>query len=146
MITFETEQQQTTFEKIVPWVNEVFGELAVSIHDEKPLIRITFGSAFVVVNVYPWRDDTVVNARSYVVTNVEMSHDLMHYLLRENDDMRFGAFGIDEENDIFFEYAIVGSTCDKPELKAAVAAVAITADEYDDRIVERWGGERAIDR
>ncbi|WP_041244907.1 T3SS (YopN, CesT) and YbjN peptide-binding chaperone 1 [Gloeobacter kilaueensis] len=143
---FETEQQKQVFERILPWVYAVFDKASVSVHEDKPLVRITFGSAFVVVNVYPWRDDAVVNVRSYVVTNTEITPDLMFFLLRENDDMRFGAFGIDEENDIFFEYAIVGSTCDQPELKAAVGAVAFTADEYDDQIVERWGGERAIDR
>ena len=111
------------------------------------MVRICIGSAFAVLNVYPWKeDDAVVNTRSYVVTGVELTPDLLYYLLRENDDMRFGAFGIDEDNDIYFEYAIVGSTCDKPELKAAVGAVAATADEYDDLIVERWGGARAVDR
>ncbi|BAC90423.1 gll2482 [Gloeobacter violaceus PCC 7421] len=146
MMEFETEPQRQVFDKILPWVYEIFGEKAVNVHEDKPLIRISFGSAFVVANVYPWREDAVINVRSYVVTNVEMGAELMRFLLRENDDMRFGAFGIDEENDIFFEYAIVGSTCDMPELKAAVGAVAFSADEYDDQIVARWGGERAVDR
>ena len=40
----------------------------------------------------------------------------------------------------------MGSTCDKPELKTSVSSVVLIADEYDDLIVEKWGGERAIDR
>ena len=70
----------------------------------------------------------------------------MHFLLRENDRMTFGAFGIDQDGDVFFEHTIVGSTCDKPELKTSVSSVVLIADEYDDLIVEKWGGERAIDR
>jgi hypothetical protein len=146
-IPFKTEAQQATFEKITPWIREIFGELAVSVSSSRPLVRISFGSAAVVVQVNPWRDnDAVINARAYVVTNIELTADLLYYLLKANDEMRFGAFGIDDANDIFFEYSIVGSTVDRNELKAAVSAVAFTADEYDDQIAARWGGERAIDR
>jgi hypothetical protein len=107
-IAFKSEAQKAVFERITPWIREIFGELAVSISSSRPIV--------------------------------------LHYLLRENDQMRFGAFGIDDANDIFFEYSIVGSTCDRAELKAAVSAVAFTADEYDDQIAGRWGGDRAIDR
>jgi len=69
----------------------------------------------------------------------------MQFLLRKNDDMRFGAFGLDRDMDIFFEHTIVGSTCDKEELRATVMAVLQTADKYDDEIVAKWGGERAVD-
>jgi hypothetical protein len=60
--------------------------------------------------------------------------------------MRFGAFGLDSDNDVFFEHSIVGSTSDKVELKASVMAVVMTADRYDDQISSRWGGTRAVDR
>jgi hypothetical protein len=60
--------------------------------------------------------------------------------------MRFGAFGMDQENDIFFKHSIAGLTADKSELRAAIMAVANTADEYDDKITSRWGGRRATDR
>jgi len=146
-ITFKSEAQKAVFERITPWIREIFGELAVSISSSRPIVRIAFGTAAVHVNVQPWKDnDVVINTRSYVVTNVKITPELLHYLLRENDQMRFGAFGIDDANDIFFEYSIVGSTCDRAELKAAVSAVAFTSDEYDDQIATRWGGERAIDR
>jgi hypothetical protein len=45
-----------------------------------------------------------------------------------------------------FSHSIFGSTCDKNELKAAVMAMVVTADFYDDVIVARWGGQRALDR
>jgi len=56
------------------------------------------------------------------------------------------ASGIDENGDIVFEHTIVGSTCDKKELESSVAAVLEVSDDYDDKIVERWGGKRALDR
>ncbi|HOD05119.1 MAG TPA: YbjN domain-containing protein, partial [Anaerolineaceae bacterium] len=91
-------------------------------------------------------DDATITTRAYVVTGVELTPDLMHFLLRENDRMRFGAFGVDQDNDIFFEHTIVGSTCDMEELKSSVLAVVYTADQYDDQIIQKWGGQRAVDR
>jgi hypothetical protein len=70
----------------------------------------------------------------------------MRYLLQENDRMRFGSFGVDKDDDVFFEHTIVGSTCDKEEIKASVMAVVITADQYDDQIIAKWGGKRALDQ
>ena len=74
-----------------------------------------------------------------------MTPDLMYYLLRKNEDMRFGAFGIDEEHDVFFEHSILGSTCDIEEFRASLLAVASIADGLDDEIKEQFGGLRAID-
>ena len=68
----------------------------------------------------------------------------MKYLLLENYTMRFGAFGIDDRGDIVLQHTIVGSTCDKEELQASVTAITTQADRYDDLIIQRWGGERAL--
>jgi ATP-dependent Clp protease ATP-binding subunit ClpC len=59
-----------------------------------------------------------------------------------------GAGGREGTSDVasLLKPALVGSTCDKDELKAQVMAVVLTADEYDDQIVARWGGQRALDR
>ena len=51
------------------------------------------------------------------------------------------AFAIDDEGDVIFEHTIVGSTCDQKEIESSVIHVARTAV-----IVERWGGERALDQ
>lgn len=75
-----------------------------------------------------------------------MAADLQSHLLRENAEMRFGAFSVNDAGDILFEHTIVGSTCDPNELEASVHAVLAAADNYDDQIVQRWGGERALDR
>jgi hypothetical protein len=124
----------------------LFGEFAVA-RDDVPAIGVVVGSAVAQAIVFPWgEDDATICTRAYVVTGAELTPDLMRYLLRENADMRFGAFGVDDDGDILFEHTIVGSTCDKEELKASVMAVVMTADRYDDQIVARWGGQRALDR
>jgi hypothetical protein len=145
-VEFRSAAQKACYEKIVPWMKELFGEF-VMLRNDAPAMAVVIGSAIAQVGVIPWgNDDATINTRAYVVTGAEATPELMHYLLRETDNMRFGGFGLDSDDDVFFEHAIVGSTCDKPELKASVMAVVVTADQYDDKIVARWGGQRALDR
>jgi hypothetical protein len=143
---FETLKQEACYEKIERWMRELYGKFPCP-KSEVPGLALFMGSAQVEVLVFPWgKDDAIITARSYVVTGAELTPDLMRFLLRENHNMRFGAFGVDERGDIVFEHTIVGSTCDKLELEASVNAVLEIADDYDDKIVERWGGKRALDR
>ncbi|HOG48809.1 MAG TPA: YbjN domain-containing protein [Anaerolineae bacterium] len=143
---FKTQAQQACYQKIAPWIREIFGEFARA-RDDRPVFGVVIGTSFTAIAVYPWgEDDSVITTRSYVVTKVELTPDLMRFLLEQNDRMRFGAFGIDSDGDIFFEHAIVGSTCDKNELQASAIAVAMTSDQYDEQITSRWGGQRACDR
>lgn len=138
--------QQQNYERISPMMKELFGEF-VRADTEKPLWAISMGSAWVQVAVVPWGDDdAVVQAWAWVITGVDMTPDLMKFLLNQNYNMRFGAFGVDQENDIMLSHSIVASHCDKEELKATVLAVLYTADQLDDEIMSRFGGQRAIDR
>jgi hypothetical protein len=143
---FATAAQKACYDKVASWMKELFGEL-VLMRDDAPVMGVMMGSALATVAVWPWGDDdATITTRAYVVTGAELTPDLMRYLLQKNADMRFGAFGVDKDGDILFEHSIVGSSCDKAELKASVLAVLVTADRYDDEIVARWGGERALDR
>jgi len=142
---FKTSTHQTCYERVATWMKELFGEMAMT-RSDVPLIGVLVGSAYAQVAIHPWGDDdATVTARAYVVLGTELQPELMHYLLRQNADMRFGAFGVDNEGDIFFEHTIVGSTCERSELKASVMAVAITAGQYADALVARWGGRRGLD-
>jgi hypothetical protein len=142
---FKSETHKTCYEKTLQMMREIFGEQAMA-QDNAPVIGIMIGSAITQVGVHPWGDDdAVINVFSYVVAGADLDQALLRFLLRENCDMRFGAFSIDQDGDIIFSHAIVGSTCDKEELKASVFAVARVADVYDDQIVSRFGGQTALD-
>lgn len=146
-IEFRNDSQKACYEKILPWIKEIFGELSVVPRGDVPVIDVIYGSAVVQVMVFPWDDDNcVISCASWVVMGAEATPELLLYLLQENSTMRFGAFSMDKDKDISFEYDIVGDTVDREELKAAVVAVAVTADSYDEKIVERFGGTRARDR
>jgi hypothetical protein len=82
------------------------------------------------VGVFPWKkDDDTITTRSDGITGAEMTPELMTFLLSENSRVRFGAFGLDLEKDIFYEHTIVGSTCNKEELRASIMAVVLTSDD-----------------
>lgn len=143
---FSTAAQKETYERIAPWVKELFGVFAKA-REDKPAFWVAVGSAQAQLMVLPWgSDDATITTRSWVVTDVELTPDLMRFLLRKNNEVRFGAFGVDDDDDIFFEHTISGATCDKEEIEHSVKAVVSVADEFDDQIVERWGGRRARDR
>ncbi|MEO0539650.1 MAG: YbjN domain-containing protein [Cyanobacteria bacterium P01_A01_bin.105] len=143
---FQTPSQKNCYDRIAPWMTDLFGESAVAFEDE-PLFIITIGSAVASTRVVPWGDDeALITTRAYVVTDVEVTPELGYYLLRANDGIYFGRFALDSEDDIVFEHSLVGSTCDRIELRHSVTTVVRLADDYDDEIVARWGGKRALDR
>jgi hypothetical protein len=142
---FKSPAQQAVYERIKPWMKEIFGDFA-QVREDVPAFGVFVGSALAQIHVQPWRqDDAVITVRAYVVSGAEVRPDLCEYLVRENDKMLFGAFSMDAENDIAFTVNIVGTSADRAELKAAVMAVITTADRYDDEIVRKWGGRRALD-
>lgn len=142
---FQTNAQRDCYERISPWMFEIFGGGVLTF--DEPLFIINLGSAVASTRVIPWEtDDALITTRSYVVTDIELTPELTYYLLRENNGIRFGRFALDAENDIVFEHSLVGSTCDQIELEYSVHTVVKLADNYDDEIVARWGGKRALDR
>lgn len=146
MADYQSEAQKACYEKILPWLNELPYSVSIDTSAATPIAYVTAGSACTIVEVLPWQDDAAIVARSYVVTEVDLSAGLMKYLLEENDRLLFGCFGIDADGDIFLQHSIVGSGCDRREFETTVQAVLSLADDYDDAIVARWGGRRAVDR
>jgi hypothetical protein len=142
---FQNSVQEKHYTKVLGWMRPLFGDIPWEKLDE-PGFGLFMGSAWVELRILPWKDDTVVNVRSTVVSDVTLTVDLLNYLLRENHEMLFGAFSISRTGDILFEHTIVGSTIDKKELESSVLAVLEIADKYDDEIVTRWGGKRALDK
>src|SRR3712207_1454487 len=106
---FPTPATQAAYEKVTPMIKEIFGEFARPFTD-RPAFSVSIGSAYVIISVSPWGDDNaVVRTLSYVVTGIEMTPELMRYLLKENSELRFGAFGVDADDDIMLHHSIAAS-------------------------------------
>lgn len=143
-IPFQTEAQRECYMRAGALLTELFGEM-IHRRDDTPIFGIKYGSAFAQVSIYPFgEDDAVICTRAYVLHDVDVTPELMRYLLAENNSMRFGAFGLANDTHIFFEHSIVGSTVDKAELRASVLAVIGTADTYDDPLMARFGGTSGL--
>jgi len=108
------------------------------------LYVIKQGSAYVMINVVPWDDNrAMVRCTSQLVKGVDVDGPLAKQLLELNAHLRFGAFAIDgAEHTVLFTHTILGgTTLDAEELHATLRDVALIADEYDDRIAARYGGQ-----
>jgi hypothetical protein len=120
---------------------------------EDNLYVVKQGSSYVMISVTPTGpkshhdERALVRVVAQVVSGVRPEASLFRQLLILNSKLRFGAFAyIPETSAILFAHSILGGEgMDAKELIATVHDVALVADEYDDRIVARYGGARMQD-
>lgn len=102
------------------------------------------GSSMVMISVLAWKADrAVVRCVAQLVKGVTMEMPLAMQLLEMNAMLRFGAFGYVPAGEVvIFSHTLLGGpSLNAEELTATVRDVAIIADEYDDRIAARYGGQ-----
>src|SRR5262252_6004396 len=107
---------------------------------DEGLYVVKQGSSIVMINVLAWNADrAVVRCVAQLVKGVPLALQL----LEMNALMRFGAFAYVPAGDvIIFSHTLLrGETLDGEELVTTIRDVAIIADEYDDRIAARYGGQ-----
>jgi len=81
--------------------------------------------------------------RVFAVTNVNLAvtPELGLFLARLNFGLMFGRFALDTEHQaVWFDETLLGEQCTDEELRFAVKVVASTADEWDDRLKQMFGG------
>jgi hypothetical protein len=146
-VEFRTESQKKVYERVAGILKEQFGKQVVA-NESAPVFMIRSGSAVVQIAVLPISDRfTSIRTFSWVVTGAETTSDLSKFLLEENFNLAFGDFALEPgTGDILLKHVILGEGCDTDELMFSVGQIASAADEYDDKIVQRFGGQRAIDR
>jgi hypothetical protein len=106
------------------------------------------GSSMVMINVLAWNPDrAVVRCVAQLVKGVTLEVPLALWLLEMNAKLRFGAFAFVPAGDVIvFSHTLLGGhTLDEEEINTTVRDVAIIADEYDDRIAARYGGQTMQD-
>ena len=84
--------------------------------------------------------------RVFAITNVEvnLTAELGLFLSRANFALMFGRFALDTDHRaVWFSETLLGEAFSDEELRFTVAMVAETADEWDDRIAEMFGGTSA---
>jgi len=145
MIVFTTEGQQLAYESVARILAEEFGRSAGPDADQ-PEFTIIHGSATIRIAVTAVSETfSDVTIRSWVVLRAAPTVELYAFLLEANHDRRFGAFSIDDDGVIAFTARLLGESCDTHALMFALRDVMEAADEYDEVIVQRFGGERPKD-
>ena len=107
-------------------------------------------SAIVFVSVAAFNDkedsDIVVRCFAPMVTGVPLTPEVFRWVAVEGQRFTFGSCYIrPEENSangwIYFRYSIVGNDLDSNELLSAVYRTAFTANDFDDKLKEQFGGK-----
>lgn len=141
---FEHAVQEETFRKVKEYLGELFEE---PYHDpENDHFYVRYGTTVLEISVEPYGpEEAVVTIMSYCVQDVEMEDDLLLGLLELNHQLLCGSFSV-VGNDIFFAHSLFGSSLEPRDLLRAITSVATLADDYDDRIVARYGGQTALEK
>ncbi|MDX1631261.1 MAG: hypothetical protein R3234_05335 [Thermoanaerobaculia bacterium] len=143
-MNFEHEIHRETHEALQEYLGELFED---PLYDEdNGHFYVRYGSTVLEISVDPYGpEEAIVTFMSYCVQGVEIDEDLLLALLELNHTLSFGAFSLVGE-DIYFSHSLFGRSLDRTNVLGAVAAVANVADEYDDRIVAKYGGQTALER
>ena len=129
-------------------VEEYLGELFEDpyLDADSQHFYVRYGSTVLEISVEPYgQEDAMVQVMAYCVQGVRLDSDLLLGLLELNHHLPFGAFSL-VGRDLFLSHTLFGRTLDRSSLLGAITAVANVSDEYDDRIVAKYGGQTALDR
>jgi hypothetical protein len=140
---FHTRCQEEVYRQIKSYLDELVDE---HFDDAEHCdFYLKYGSTVLEISIVPYEeDDAVVDILAFVVQNVEPTYELLQELLRLNSEVALGAFSL-VDRDVFFSHSILGRRLRPEQLIASLEAVATIADEYDEQIVQKYGGVTALD-
>lgn len=142
--TFRSRCQEDVYRQVKRFLDELVDEHFDDAEHCDFYMR--FGSTVLEISITPYEeDDAIIEILAYCVHGVEPTFELCRELLFFNSDVPLGAFSV-VGTDIFFSHAFIGRKLQAEQLIASLNSVAAIADEYDEKIVERFGGETALER
>lgn len=141
---FENETHREAFDEIREYVDELIDEPYLD--EETGHFYGRFGSTVLEISVDPYGpEEIVVKVMAYCVQGVRVDESLLEGLLQLNHTLPMGSFSL-VGTDVFFSHSLFGRSLEPRNFLNSIAAVATVADDYDDRIVARYGGETALER
>jgi len=141
----QSELHAETQSRIGEYLSELFDEASLFLDPQNDHYYAEYGSTVLEVSVEDYGpEETIVRITAYCVQNVEVEPELTAGLLQLNHELPIGAFEL-IETDIFYSHSLFGRGLNRHNLLGAIAAVATISDDYDDRIVETYGGSTALE-
>ena len=141
---FHTECQEEVYRQVKAYLDELVDE---HFDDAEHCdFYLKYGSTVLEISIHPYQeDDAVIEILAFCVQGVEPSFEMTRELLRLNSEVRLGAFSL-VGGDIFFSHSFLGRRMRPEQLMASLENVATVSDEYDEKLVARYGGETALER
>ena len=141
---FHTQCQEEVYRQVKSYLDELVDE---HFDDAEHCdFYLKYGSTVLEISIDPYEeDDAVIEVLAFCVQGANQSFELMQELLRLNSQLSIGAFSM-VDRDIFFSHSFLGRRLMPEQLIASLHAVANISDEFDERIVAKYGGETAIER
>lgn len=146
---FKSDAHKKAFEKSRDYLHTLFGEVNVKLMDDTFVLQE--GTTFVYTRPFAIGDKkSGVEIFSYVTVDVDVTEELMRYLLTYNLRLILGGFGLsigeDGKGSVILTHTILGDTMEREELYASVSAIARVADELDEQIATAFGGTTALSK
>lgn len=144
MKTFRTACQEKVYRTVKSYLDELVDE---HFDDAEHCdFYLKYGSTVIEISIHPYEEDeAVVEVLAFCVQDVEPSFALTRELLRLNVDEPLGAFSM-AGSEIYFSHSFLGRKLQPDQLIASLNHVASVSDEFDEKLVEKYGGQTALDR
>jgi hypothetical protein len=128
-------------------IEKMLGASAAYRKVEDGLYAVKQGTSMIMIKVHTWKDHALIRLVAQLVKGVSMECMLAVELLQLNAVLRFGAFAfVPEGQAIVLCHTLLDRDLgDKDEFTQTIRDFAFVADEYDDRIAARYGGQTMED-
>ena len=139
VLPFESEGQREAYDRLRPMLEGLFpAGVRERIHAIGYVYEV--GGTTLTSTLAPWGDDTIVANRCYLAGAVPMNETVLRELARWTEAGRFGTYGVDDANNVYFEHQLVGSTATQETLGRSVRAAHELAMGRRDEFRSRFGG------
>jgi hypothetical protein len=138
VMPFESDGQREAYERLKAPLEAAIGPVRERIH--------AIGYAYEIdgttctSTLAPWGSDTIVANRCYLAGEVPMSEELLRQLATWTEAGRFGVYGVDDANNVYFEHQLAGSTATSDTLGRSIRQAHDTAMARRDELRQRFGG------
>ena len=139
VMPFESDRQREAYERLREPLGALFPALRERIHAIGYVYEVD--GTTVTSTLAPWGShDTIVANRCYLAGAVPMSQELLRQLAEWTESGRFGHFGVDGADNVYFEHQLPGSTATKDTLDRSIHETHATAMARKDEVRRRFGG------
>ena len=148
-------------DKVQRFAKEVFNQVLIDddgdlvIPYESTRVFISVGEKEVSADILDFYNEhqlshTSVEVWAPVIVDVKPTAALFEWVARDGQDYNYGGFRVLDYGDsknvqLQFRVSLPGDSLDPGELKDALLAVALTADDMDDDLKKLFGGKRIDD-